>query len=122
MTPQLGPTRFLSRTQPFGVWGYNGVEEIDSADYAINPVMNDIVTWVLIELRTRDRILELQGRKAGLLLRDGSVIGTDLKSLVELEVNPSTEYYIGVRALGYFGVLTDVPKVKLGRVHTYDLN
>lgn len=120
MTPELGPNRFLSRTQPFDVFGYNGTEAINPDDYALNPVMNDIVTWVLIELRTKDEVLELQGRQAGLLLRNGNVIGTDLKSLVELPVNPDTEYYIGVRALGYFGVLTDVPRQKMGRVLTVD--
>jgi len=120
MVPRLGPNRFLAMSQPFGLWGYQGDESIDSLTYYFNPRMNDVVTWVLIELRTYDNLLELQGRKAGLLLRDGSIVGTDLSSLVELEANPYTAYYIGARTLGYFGVLTDVAKTKLGRVLTVD--
>ncbi|MEO0895078.1 MAG: LamG-like jellyroll fold domain-containing protein [Bacteroidota bacterium] len=120
MVPNLGPYRFLARQQPFGVWGYNGTEEIPTNVYDTHPVMNDVVTWVLIELRKKDNILTLVSRRAGLLLKDGSVVGTDLTSLVEMSVDPDNEYYIGARTLGYFGVLTQVPTAKLGRVLTVD--
>lgn len=72
MDDQVRDAGYVSLTQPYNVapWSYSGSENL-------NPIPDDVVDWVLVELRSGTDAGSIVERKAGFLKTDGSVVKHD---------------------------------------------
>jgi len=77
----------IPTTQPFtgSPWSYSGDESVSSFP-------NDIVDWVLVELRSDTSSASISARKAGFVKTDGSIINTD-GTEISFEIEEG-EYYV----------------------------
>jgi hypothetical protein len=67
---------------------------------------DNIVDWVLVELRDANDNEVIEASQSGLLQRDGNVVGVDGVSPLEFNI-PSKSYYVAVRHRNHLGVMTD---------------
>ena len=102
MRTHLQSANLLPVTQPYNTepWFYEGTESVD--------VMPDnVVDWVLIELRSEADNEMIVGTKAALLLKDGTVqdiSGTNGVLFYNMDVN--LNYYIVVRHRNHLAVMS----------------
>ncbi len=84
----------FATTQPYSAapWNYAGTETV-SADFFANH--NNIVDWVLIELRDKNNISNILYRRAGFLLADGNVM--DINGNLGINIfAPHNDYYVSI--------------------------
>jgi hypothetical protein len=121
MSTDLNPS-FLPQYQPYNTspWNYAGSENIGAVPNG------DVVDWVLVELRetagspsaaTADTRIS---RQAGLLLKNGVIVGTDGASNLSFNVLFNDDLYVVVWHRNHLGVMSAVPVIQSGNIHTYD--
>jgi hypothetical protein len=88
MNTTLRSSSLLPSNQPYNSipWLYPGLE-------SVSPIPNNVVDWVLVELRTTTASSDMIARQAGLLLDNGLITGTDGSSPLGFLL-PSGSYYI----------------------------
>ena len=90
----------LPLSQPYGLPS-EGTETIDD-------MPQDVVDWILIEIRDKDDYTQVIFSKAALLLKDGTVVDIDGISNVSLDVS-SGEYYVSVSHRNHLNIMTAEP-------------
>ncbi|MCD4732129.1 MAG: hypothetical protein K8R74_16095, partial [Bacteroidales bacterium] len=122
MTTTLNVSGYLPLTQPYNVspWNYSGGETVASIPNT------DIVDWVLVELRETpgDASTAIPAtsiaRKAGFILKDGSIVDTDGTSSLRFDVTISENLYTIVYHRNHLGIMSAYPLSLIGDFYTYD--
>jgi len=87
-----------------------------------------VVDWVLIELRetsggpssaTIDRRI---ARQAGFLLKNGMIVGIDGITNITFDVVLKNDLYVIIWHRNHLGVMSAVPLVQIGNIHSYDFS
>ena len=108
MNATLNLAGYLPETQPFNTspWNYTGNETVTDA-FLQNS--SQIVDWVLVELRTGTAAADTVDKRAGFLLRDGSVVDIDGGSKLAFDDIGAGNYYIVVRHRNHLAVMSANP-------------
>lgn len=95
----LNEMNLLPLEQPFGIppWNYNGNESVSEFN-------NDVVDWILVELRKDLNDSTTIARKAGLLLSDGSVREINNGNII-FRVLPDS-YYVVIKHRNHLGIMS----------------
>ena len=121
MNTELNPWT-ITNTQPFSIspWSYYGGES-----FAVVPNA-DVVDWVLVELRettggastaTQSKRVD---RKAGFLLKDGSIVGLDGSSNLIFNVLITNNLYVVIWHRNHLGIMSSSPATYTGGIYSYD--
>lgn len=124
MNNTLAANSQLPLSQPYNnlPWNYSGLENVP------NLPNQNIVDWVLIELResdgdalnaTEDKVI---ARRAGFLMTDGSVKDLNGTNILEFPVPSYTNLYAVIRHRNHLGIMTAVPLTKIGDYYSYDFS
>ncbi|MBN2174763.1 MAG: hypothetical protein JW731_11575 [Bacteroidales bacterium] len=118
LNPDLIPT-----SQPYNIapWNYTGTE---TADPLPSP---DIVDWVLVEIRDAVSAAGANGfttvgRKAGLLMKDGSIVAPDGISMLSFNNYINNNLYVVVRHRNHLAVMSNFALAKTDGVYSYDFS
>lgn len=96
-------------TNPYGHQAYGGGETVTS-----NAVFNqaadadDIVDWIVVELRNSATPTQILASKTGLLQRDGNIVDLDGASPLSIQGLADGNYYLGLRHRNHLGVRSDL--------------
>jgi len=103
MSTALSANGLVPTEQPFGVapWNYNGQECI-----AASP--NNMVDWVLVELRDAADDNSIVDRKAALLLANGTIIDSGRDGVSFANATENTAYYVVIRHRNHLDVMSSV--------------
>ncbi len=123
MITNLNSQNYLPTVQPYNVapWNYKGYEVLPAS-----PASN-IVDWVLVELRlsagdvstaTPDSTIDI---RAGLLLKNGNITGTDGISPIRLAAVPGNLYVV-VWHRNHPGIISKNPVSGFNGVYNYDFS
>ncbi len=95
----------IPMSQPFNTapWNYGGTESFAS-------LPTDAVDWVLLELRDADNSQIVVDQKAVMLLKDGTVQGTDGNSSIRFESLTNNNYFVALRHKSHIDVITDAAR------------
>jgi hypothetical protein len=115
MRTALKDQNMLPLTQPYNSapYLYNGTE-------ALTTVPEDVVDWVLIELRDGADINTIRGRRAGLLRKDGQVIGLNGGLGVAFENLLPEAFYIAIYHRSHIAIVSSVAADLLDVSNVYD--
>ncbi len=106
MNDALRTNSLLPTNEPYGT-GNN--EAITSALLAPATSPNDdIVDWVLVELRDQSNAANIVATRAALLQRDGDVVDVDGVSPVHFPNITPDNYYVAVKHRNHLGVMTNM--------------
>ncbi|MCD4736831.1 MAG: PKD domain-containing protein, partial [Bacteroidales bacterium] len=122
MMPYLNSFGYIPFNQPYfePPWNYQGMEQVTTIPN------NNVVDWILIELRETSGGPETAGnstmiaRKAGFLLSDGSI--TDIDGLSPLTfggVSVQNNLYAVVWHRNHLAVISNYPLVETGGLYSY---
>ncbi|MBN3034980.1 MAG: PKD domain-containing protein [Bacteroidales bacterium] len=122
MSTNLNAQNYLPLAQPFGgaPWNYNGTESVASIP------ASDITDWVLVELRDAPSASQATGqtvvaRRAGFLLKDGSIVDTDGNTLLQVTgLTAQNSLFAVIWHRNHVGVMTAVPLTETGGIYSYD--
>jgi len=91
MHNKLAELNLLPAQQPFNseIWNYQGTETID-------PNMDGVLDWVLVELRNDENPDEVLARKAALILESGDLVNPDGSSEIQFEELNNGNYYVAI--------------------------
>lgn len=94
MNNSLRALSYIPPYQPYSSspWNFNG----DTLITNVNDIRNDVVDWVLVELRNKNDFSNIVDRKAALILTNGTVIDPNGISPLTFQV-PDDDYYISIR-------------------------
>ena len=115
MNADLRGKSYFPKNQPYTIapWLYLGSESVLT-------VPADVVDWVLVELRTGTAAATTVEKKAGFVLRNGNVVGTD-------GINPITfpglsigDYYIVVRHRNHLAIMSAITQHLTSSSTLYD--
>jgi len=112
---------YMPLSQPYNIapWNYTGTE-------AVSAIPNDVVDWVLFELRettggpttaTPDKII---AQRAAFLLRNGAIVDLDGVSLPGFNLNITSNLYLVVWHRNHLGVISANALTATGRIYNYD--
>ncbi len=121
MKTDLNPG-LIPLAQPFNQppWNYDGAE-------TANQIPVDAVDWVLIELRDTTQASFATGetridRKAGFLLKDGSVTSADGLSSIEFTNSINNQLFVVIHHRNHLSIINSNPLVYNKGVYTYDFS
>jgi len=102
MSTYLGDNDLLPAAQPFNMipWNYSGTESVGS-------IPEDVVDWVLVELRSSIEAISTVGTRAAFIKSDGSVVDLDGSSPVKFEVAEG-DYYIVIHHRNHLSIMSSV--------------
>lgn len=110
-------------SQPYNTdpWNYSGTETADPIP------SNDVVDWVLIELRDAKNASSatpetVMARQAALLLNDGSVVGVDGSSIIQFNNTLQHKLFIVVWHRNHIGIISADPISQTAGIHSYDFS
>ncbi len=94
-------------SQPYNtpMFQYNGTESVSPAAFTSTLATDDILDWVLLELK--DSAGSIVDRRAALLLENGKVTNLDKTQPVLMTANPG-KYYLTVRHRNHLGLSTNL--------------
>jgi hypothetical protein len=104
-------TTVLPLTQPYNTapFNYKGTESVPTIPSA------NIVDWVLVELRKPSTGLPADattatviGRKAGFLLKNGTIVDLDGTTPIQFDINKQGNAYVVVRHRNHLGVMSNI--------------
>lgn len=92
--------------QPYNnaAFGYNGTESAATNVFTSTSSDNDVVDWVLLELKKTDGTLV--SRCAALILENGDIVNTDKSASVSLKAAPGN-YHLTIRHRNHLGLSTE---------------
>ncbi len=105
MSNALQTANLLPEIQPYNTapWWYNGNEIISN----FNSLSNNIVDWVLVELRHENDRNMLVAQKAALLQTDGLIRDIDNANAVNFEGVAAGNYFVVVRHRNHLAVISN---------------
>lgn len=114
MGDQLRSFQLLPSAEPYTAMGYTHVAS-GGAESASPTAMgpggnNNVVDWVVVELRDPLEPATIYATRSALLQRDGDVVGTNGGSPVDFPFPPGS-YHITIRHRNHLGVMTASPIV-----------
>ncbi|OWY19985.1 hypothetical protein C7N43_11035 [Sphingobacteriales bacterium UPWRP_1] len=114
MSTTLKQYNLIPDTQPFNQspWNYNGNECLDE-------IPNNMVDWVLVELRNAANNNQIVEQKAALLLNNGSVADKGKDGVRFYNIPPNSSYYVVIRHRNHLAVMSSVP-VPLPNINPYN--
>jgi hypothetical protein len=114
MRDKLREKRFLPSISPY--WqsdtdntGNVNFEAIPSSYYEITGP-TALVDWVLVELRDPVDPTKVLGAKSALLLRNGTIIGTDGSDVLVFDTTSAGDYYVSLKHRNHLGIMSAHPK------------
>ncbi len=124
MTTGLNSGGVIPLAQPYNTspWNYSGSESVASIPNS------NVVDWVLVELRDATSAFNANSastidRKAGFLLKDGSVVGLDGVSNMQFpSATLTNDLYIVVWHRNHLGVLAANAATRSGNDFSYDFS
>ncbi len=122
MRTDLNLSGYLPLSQPYNItpWSYYGNEQVSSI-----PNIN-VVDWVLVELRetpgdaSTAYLEDTIARKAGFLLRNGTITSMDGVTPLVFNVNVTYNLYAAVYFRNHLAVLSASPLALNGSTYSYD--
>jgi hypothetical protein len=107
MNTNLNSAGYLPTQQPFNSspLSYSGVEKVVSNFFTSH---NDIVDWVLVELRTGTSSSTIVAERAGLLKSNGMIVGLDGVSPLRFGL-PTDDYYMVIRHRNHLAIMSSIP-------------
>jgi len=121
MSHELSDYDAIPFSQPYNIspWNYKGTENVSSL-----PETN-IVDWILVEFRDAENPGSAVSatticKQAGFLLSDGSVVGSDGISNLELYNTILNDIYVVIWHRNHLGVLSATPVVGINELLTFD--
>ncbi len=88
---------------------YGGGETVSSTAVFDQPADgNDIVDWIVVELRNSSTPTQIVASKAGLVQRDGNIVDLDGISQLAIQGVADGNYYIGLRHRNHLGVRSNI--------------
>ncbi len=121
MSTNLNASGLLPLSQPFNgaPWNYTGTESVAAIPNT------DVVDWVLLELRDAAGVASagtgtVIDRKAGFLLKDGSIVETDGSSTLSFAANVSQNLFVVVHHRNHLKIMSANALTQSGGVYTYD--
>lgn len=122
MLNDLNPD-FLPNQQPYSgaPWNYAGVESF------LNVPSADIVDWVLVEIREAATTagatsFATVGKKAGFLLKDGSIVGMDGISNITFPVYINQNLFTVIWHRNHLPIMSNFPLERTDGVYHYDFS
>jgi hypothetical protein len=120
MDPDLNSV--LPLTQPYSIapWNYTGNDQVEAIP------SNDIVDWVLVELRETDGTAETAtadkviGKRALFLKQDGSIVDHDGTSIPHFPVHPRNNLYVVVYHRNHIPVMSSESLVESNGAYSYN--
>ncbi|NJN33434.1 MAG: hypothetical protein HC817_03425, partial [Saprospiraceae bacterium] len=104
MHDSLRLKNLIPSAQPYGTLGYMGAETFTPSVLSATG-SNAIVDWVLVEIRDAATPTTIVARAAGLLQRDGDIVGSD--GMTPLSISAASgNYFVAVRHRNHLGVMT----------------
>ena len=102
MNANLRNLSSFPKTQPYNasLWNYYGLESVLS-------VPNNVVDWVLVQLRTGLTANTTFAQRTGFLLQDGTVVDLDGTTPINFNVDPSVSFYIVVKHRNHLAVMSN---------------
>lgn len=112
MNDALRVDNHLPLTEPYSAAPYNyvhtaygGGENVTSNTIFDQPLNgDDIVDWIVLELRNASAPTQIVATKVGLLQRDGNIVDLDGVSQLGIQGVADGNYYIGIRHRNHLGV------------------
>jgi hypothetical protein len=121
MNTGLNAAGLLPLTQPFNTtpWNYTGTESVAAIPNA------DVVDWVLVELRDAPDAASagsgtIIDRKAGFLLKDGSIVDIDGAGTLSFAANLSQNLFVVIHHRNHLKVMSNNALTQSGGAYTYD--
>ncbi|MCD4664356.1 MAG: PCMD domain-containing protein [Bacteroidales bacterium] len=109
--------------QPYNIspWDYSGTENVASIPNT------DVVDWILIEIRDASSAssassLMTIGRQAGLLLKDGSVVGLDGINKLSFDVYINQNLFVVIWHRNHLGIMSAYALSKTDGIYSYDFS
>lgn len=101
MNTTLNSKRFIPMTQPFNSppWNYDGVDAVTDA------ISDEVVDWVLVELRTGFAASTMVARRAGIVKNDGMISRINGRGFYYSDI-PAGNYYIVVHHRNHLSVMS----------------
>jgi len=125
MTDWLRVKSLIPEEEPFTATsyshsGFGGKENISLADLdnAVNG--DDIVDWMLVELRDADNSASVLSSTSALIQRDGDVVDLNGDSILQVPGFPNGDYYVSLRHRNHIGVMTPDVLSLSGMKTSYD--
>ncbi len=118
MRTEISEEDILPLTQPYNIapWNYNGTETISNA----NAIPDNVVDWILLEVRDANNTDNVLAIKAGLLTSDGTVIDTQGSEGLEMDnLTPTQDYVLIFRHRNHLDVMGSTT-VALPNANPYD--
>ena len=118
MYDSLRKKDLLPLTQPFTALDLKVTDDIETAVAASDfqnaaSDQDDIVDWILVELRDKDYPEVIVAARPTLVQRDGDIVGLDAQCNLSFDNMLHKAYYIAIRHRNHFGIMTAT---------TYDLD
>ena len=117
MSTDLNEKNLLPLEQPFNrpPWNYAGSEEVTS-------LADDIVDWVLIEIRADDANKSIVAQKAVLLRNDGQIMDLDGSTSIAIDnLIPNHNYSVIVRHRNHLAIMSSTAKTFSQNGQSFDL-
>ena len=112
----------LPLSQPYNTapWNYNGPESVASIP---NP---NVVDWVFVEFRDAVDVASATStttieQQAAFLLRDGSIVGMDGTSNLQLNNAITQQLFVVIRHRNHIGIISASPLINAGGLYSFDL-
>jgi hypothetical protein len=121
MSTHLNQAGLLPLNQPYNLspWNYNGTESVTAIPNS------DIVDWVLVEIRDTTEAAYAHAntsveRKAGFILKNGSVVDTNGISLLSFKQTINENMYVALWHRNHLGVISSSSPVEIAGTYFYD--
>ncbi len=122
MTTMLNTVGLIPLSQPFYIqpWQYAGSENVTS-------IPNDIVDWVLIELRDATDAASANStsviaRQAAFLTNNGTVVGLDGSSILSFDNSITHNLFVVVWHRNHLGIMSANVVTQSGGIYTYNFS
>lgn len=115
MNSNLAENSLVPSTEPYTALGYTGIQNMGETltipVASSIPNDDDIVDWVLVELRTPSSPYSIVARRAAFLRRDGLVTSDPsfFRAVTFLGVAGAANYNVAIRHRNHLGVMTSSP-------------
>lgn len=112
MSAALNNNDLVPLTEPYSALGYvhvgGGGGEATIQDVLNVGGANEVVDWVVVELRDKNDPAAVLATRSALLRRNGTIVGADGTSAVTFNL-PADLYYLAVRHRNHLGIMTASP-------------
>jgi hypothetical protein len=124
MTTTLYSLGIIPLAQPYNTtpWNYEGTESVVAIPNS------NIVDWVLLELRettgdvTAATPATMVSRKAGFILKDGTIVSTNGSSPVNFSVSVTNNLFLVIYHRNHLGIISSLPVPMVSDSYVYDFS